>query len=171
MPEYLAPGVYIEEIEKGSKLVEGVSTSTTAFIGAAQKGPALKPTLVTSWNQFESLFGGFISNPRIYLAYAVEAYFRNGGIRAYIVRVASPGIDYSKGLASLEKVDGISLLAIPGETGQIVQQAMIDHCKSMRYRFAVLDSAFGAKVGGSGNVKEQRNNLASSEGFAALYYP
>jgi phage tail sheath protein FI len=90
MGEYLTPGVYIEEIEIGAKPIEGVSTSTTALIGGAKDGPILEPTLVTSWSQFESKFGGLISTPRIYLGYAVDAFFRNGGKRAYIVRVASP---------------------------------------------------------------------------------
>ena len=37
MPEYLAPGVYIEEIEIGAKPIEGVSTSTAGFLGIAEK--------------------------------------------------------------------------------------------------------------------------------------
>ena len=39
MPEYLAPGVYIEEIERGPKPIEGVATSTTAFLGETERGP------------------------------------------------------------------------------------------------------------------------------------
>ncbi|NOY65344.1 MAG: hypothetical protein GXO97_08130 [Nitrospirae bacterium] len=429
MPEYLSPGVYVEEIEIGAKPIEGVSTSTTAFIGAARKGPILEPTLVTSWSQFESAFGDFISSPRIYLGYAVDAFFRNGGKRAYVVRVASATaakasytiqnrdgndainvealnvgvdgnniqittsyssisgvvavfkkqvnvssiserditvddssgfeagdrvriedasnnenaiikgivgntitiegdltnaytspvilrtadiasgdkevrltstakfftgsivhitngtnddyavidgitgkkillstgitntyglapadpdvsvssmeftltlkkgslsetytelamdprhprfftriitsssiadvkpvdppatsadagnllpailtdqsltgggdddlsvIDYTTGLTPLEKVDGISLLAIPGQTSLSVQQAMIDHCERMRYRFAILDSDYGAEVTGSNSIKAQRDDLGSRRGFAALYYP
>lgn len=89
MPEYLAPGVYVEEIEIGAKPIEGVSTSTTAFIGAAAAGPILEPTLVTSWSQFEKEFGGIVKSRVVYLGYAVDAFFRNGGKRAYIVRVAS----------------------------------------------------------------------------------
>lgn len=89
MPEYLVPGVYIEEIEIGAKPIEGVSTSTAAFIGGAKFGPILEPTLVTSWSDFETTFGGLMGNPRLYLGYAVDAFFRNGGERAYIVRVAS----------------------------------------------------------------------------------
>ncbi|MCP5050020.1 MAG: hypothetical protein GY940_22825, partial [bacterium] len=89
MPEYLSPGVYVEEVAIGAKPIEGVSTSTTAFIGGAEKGPVLEPTLVTSYSQFELNFGELIGSPRIHLAYAVDAFFRNGGKRAYIVRVVS----------------------------------------------------------------------------------
>ena len=56
MPEYLSPGVYIEEIERGPKPIEGVATSTAAFLGEAQRGP-LMPTLVTSYGQYLRLFG------------------------------------------------------------------------------------------------------------------
>jgi len=38
MPEYLAPGVYVEEIEIGAKPIEGVSTTTTGFLGMAERG-------------------------------------------------------------------------------------------------------------------------------------
>ena len=38
MPEYLTPGVYIEEIEIGAKPIEGVSTSTAAFLGETERG-------------------------------------------------------------------------------------------------------------------------------------
>ena len=39
MPEYLSPGVYVEEFESGSKPMEGVGTSTAGFIGLSVKGP------------------------------------------------------------------------------------------------------------------------------------
>ncbi len=48
MPEYLAPGVYIEELSTGPKPIEGVSTSTAAFLGRTEKGP-IPPRMVTSW--------------------------------------------------------------------------------------------------------------------------
>ena len=47
MPEYLHPGVYIEEIERGPRPIEGVPTSTAAFLGEAERGPTT-PRLVTS---------------------------------------------------------------------------------------------------------------------------
>ncbi len=85
MPEYLAPGVYVEEFEIGAKPIEGVSTSTAAFVGIAEKGPLNKPTLVTSQKEFTSIFGGYIKES--YLAYSVDGFFRNGGKRCFIVRV------------------------------------------------------------------------------------
>ena len=39
MPEYLAPGVYVEEVSFRSKSIEGVPTSTTGFVGLTRSGP------------------------------------------------------------------------------------------------------------------------------------
>ena len=97
MPEYLAPGVYVEEIEIGAKPIEGVSTSTGGFLGYAERGPLNKPTLVTSFADFERIFGSFLPRRKngtdlskiCWLAYAVSGFFENGGKRAYITRVAS----------------------------------------------------------------------------------
>jgi hypothetical protein len=41
MPEYLSPGVYVEETSFRAKSIEGVSTSTTAFVGPTRKGRLL----------------------------------------------------------------------------------------------------------------------------------
>src|SRR5262249_46746511 len=81
MPNYLSPGVYVEEVEAGSRPIEGVGTAVAAFVGLAGRGPANTPTLVTNWNQFTSTFGEFIEGS--YLAHAVYGYFLNGGGAAY----------------------------------------------------------------------------------------
>jgi len=84
MPEYLSPGVYVEEIEMGAKSIEGVSTSTAGFLGKTQRGP-VTPKLVTSFPEYERLYGGFLSDS--YLSYAVDGFFRNGGKRCFVARV------------------------------------------------------------------------------------
>ena len=58
MPEYLAPDVYVEEIDTGSKPIEGVSTSTAGMLGVTERGPANVPILVTSYGEFARWFGG-----------------------------------------------------------------------------------------------------------------
>lgn len=57
MPEYLAPGVFVEEIDSGSKPIEGVGVNTAAFIGYAKSGEFNKPTFITNWTQFCENFG------------------------------------------------------------------------------------------------------------------
>jgi uncharacterized protein len=93
MAEYLSPGVYIEEVDSGPQPIEGVSTSTTGFVGMTVRGPVSgPPVLVTSFAEFTRTFGGFIPDSTTfhdarYLPYAVKGFFDNEGARAYIVRV------------------------------------------------------------------------------------
>src|SRR6478752_3398855 len=85
MPEYLHPGVYIEEIERGPRPIEGVPTSTSAFLGEAERGP-IKPRLVTSYKEYQRWFGGVFGQDK-FLPYAVNGFFENAGKRVYICRI------------------------------------------------------------------------------------
>ena len=89
MPTYLSPGVYVEEVEAGSRPIEGVGTAVAAFVGLAAHGPLNEPTLVTNWGQFTQTFGEFVEGS--YLAHAVYGYFMNGGGACYVVRVGGDG--------------------------------------------------------------------------------
>lgn len=92
MPEYLYPGVYVEEIDTGNKPIEGVSTSTVGFLGLSERGP-VEPTPVTSFGEFVRYFGKYcdVDGGVAYLPYAVEGFFQNGGKRCVISRVTSAG--------------------------------------------------------------------------------
>ncbi|PCR92229.1 phage tail sheath family protein [Natrinema ejinorense] len=86
MPEYLSPGVYVEEVDSGTKSVEGVSTSTAGFLGETERGP-VEPKLITSFAEFKRTFG---SSPQSSdLDVAVDGFFKNGGSRCYVGRVAA----------------------------------------------------------------------------------
>lgn len=91
MPEYLYPGVYVEEVDTGNKPIEGVSTSTVGFLGIAERGPTIA-TYITSFTDFQRSFGGYYTDSKgnqAYLAYAVEGFFLNGGLRCWIARVTA----------------------------------------------------------------------------------
>jgi hypothetical protein len=85
MPEYLHPGVYIEEIERGPRPIEGVPTSTAAIIGEAERGSTM-PRLVTSYKDYQRWFGD-VFHPTKFLPYAANGFFENGGKRAYVARL------------------------------------------------------------------------------------
>jgi len=87
--ELLHPGVYLQEVPSGVQPIEGVSTSTGAFIGKAQMGPLGEAIMVTSLAEFTSNYGGYLTDG--YLAHAVLGFFSNGGKRTYIVRIAGTG--------------------------------------------------------------------------------
>ena len=114
MPEYLSPGVYVEEIDRGPKPIEGVGTAMAAFVGFSEKAEWVrevdgelvtenllnKPQLVTNWTQFVQRFGAFVQGA--YLPHAVYGYFHNGGSRCYVVSVKTIG----KAQAALLGSDG-----------------------------------------------------------------
>ncbi|GLF96825.1 phage tail sheath family protein [Streptomyces yaizuensis] len=85
MPNYLSPGVYVEEVASGSRPIEGIGTSVAAFVGLAPTGALDEPTLVTNWSQYVAQFGEFVDG--YYLAQAVYGFFNNGGSAAYVVRI------------------------------------------------------------------------------------
>ncbi len=86
MPEYLSPGVYVEEIEIGGKPIEGVSTSTAGFLGPTERGPE-GPWFITGFEQFRRLYGSYLSDS--FLAYGVEGFFMNGGQRCFVGRIVA----------------------------------------------------------------------------------
>ncbi|HEY3736504.1 MAG TPA: phage tail sheath subtilisin-like domain-containing protein [Jatrophihabitans sp.] len=93
MPTYTAPGVYVEEVPSSQKSLSAAPTAIAAFVGFTEKAPTddpkdpegLAPRLVTSWSQFEALYGGFVEGAVLPLS--VYGYFANGGSIAYIVRI------------------------------------------------------------------------------------
>src|SRR4029450_9653156 len=113
MPEYLAPGVYTEEISTGPVPIEGVSTSTAGFAGPTERGPK-EPRLVTSWLDYVRWYGGLTAPNPSYMAWAVKGFFDNGGQRLFVARV----VGANAAPASLE-LGGATKLTIesigPGE--------------------------------------------------------
>ena len=90
MPEYLAPGVYVEEVDTGSKPIEGVSTSTAGMVGVTERGPVDVPVLVTSVGEFSYWFGGLLDvddyGDHRFFPHAIQGFFDNGGQLCYVVR-------------------------------------------------------------------------------------
>src|SRR5215213_8798305 len=81
------PGVYIDEFAPGAP-IEGVGTSTAAFIGPAASGELDTPTKITSWDRFKTVFGEQ-PLPGFFLWYAVRGFFENGGKVCYVVRASN----------------------------------------------------------------------------------
>ncbi|HYN95001.1 MAG TPA: phage tail sheath C-terminal domain-containing protein [Pilimelia sp.] len=106
---YGAPGVYIEEQPSGSMPIEGVGTAIAAFVGFTERydqgegdptdPTGVRPQLVTSWPQYERVYGGFVRGAM--LPHAVRGFFANGGGACYIVRIPGGDADGADGRASL----------------------------------------------------------------------
>ena len=120
MPEYLSPGVYVEEVDRGPKPIEGVGTAMAAFVGFTEKAEMAReidgelvvenllnrPQLVTNWTQFVERFGGFVAG--VNLPQSVYGYFTNGGSRCYVVSVRT----FPKAEATLVNAQGKPALTV-----------------------------------------------------------
>ena len=113
------PGVYVEEIPSGVRTIVGVSTSITAFIGRALRGPVDEPITINNFGDYERRFGGLWVKST--MSYAVRDFFLNRGGQAIIVRIHN-----NAGTASIPLNTGITsppgnLLTLeassPGEWG------------------------------------------------------
>lgn len=159
MPEYLSPGVYIEEVSFRSKSIEGVPTSTTGFVGLTRFGPVhftdgpttSEPRLVTSFTEFERIYGGLENvdaggGDRVnYTAHAARAFFMNGGKRLYVSRVFSP--DSGVGVSSLTiptgGKDAIWHARWPGAYGNVWVGTRVRRSKNIAFMSPPPPDGFG----------------------------
>ncbi len=173
MPEYLSPGVYVEEVSSGLKPIEGVGTSTGAFIGIAQKGPICgaqyedgigRPVLVTNFGDFVRMFGSFINGE--FLAYAVQQFFAEGGTRCFVGRIA-----HFNNIADPATIDltavraSATLLAADGATHVLTINAI--HEGEWGNNLSVLVSAsskFSTIVDGAVTSGDESANLLNAGG-------
>jgi phage tail sheath protein FI len=133
MPEYLAPGVYVEETSFRAKSIEGVSTTTTGFIGPTRYGPLdLEPDIITSLVEFERTYGdrerlvfieedGTTTEMDNWMWHGARAFFEEGGKRLYVSRVyegigSPPELGFSR--ATVGSPSGLNVRArFPGRAG------------------------------------------------------
>jgi len=85
MSEFLSPGIFIEEVNTNGQIVDSVGTSTMATVGWTTRGPVDVATVVTGIDDFSRKFGDFTNESRVPIT--IQAFFVNGGSRAYVVRV------------------------------------------------------------------------------------
>lgn len=143
--EPLNPATYIEEIQENTRTITGVSTSITAFVGFAKKGPFNKPVTIHSFEEYEKKFGGLYKSSTI--SYAVYHYFINGGKDAIIIRAVNTTKNATKqllgsrvnktGIYALDKIEIFNILCIPGftstgDTPKSVYAAALAYCKKRR---------------------------------------
>lgn len=88
MATYLRPGVYVEETLVATETPSDTADSVATFVGTSSKGGPLGPTLITSWSQYQALFGN-VQGALDELPYSVYSFFNNGGSQAYIVRAVN----------------------------------------------------------------------------------
>lgn len=161
MPAQLSyPGVYVEEVPSGIRSIAGVATSITAFVGRTRRGPADLPVTVTSFGEFERVFGGLWALS--WLGFAVRDFFTNGGGQAVIVRLfrADSGANAKRSTARLA-VDTLQLDAAEGGLWGNSLRARVDYVTrpadaSLGESSSSLFNLF-VRDGTTGVIEEHRN--------------
>lgn len=149
MVTLLHPGVYVSEVPGGVRSIEGASTSTTIFVGETERGP-LGPTKIASRADYERSFGGYFrvheSSPpgtgttRLLTAYAMDAFYANGGSTAYMLRAMDEA-----DTATASARDDTVVASSPGIWGDSLAVAFLAASGSdvSRFKIAVVYEAPG----------------------------
>jgi len=198
------PGIYIKEISSGAKPIQSVSTTTCGFIGDAPLKDAFKNE-PKACNNFEEFCRNFVpdryaekdklaamTSSQQDLVNAVYGFFMNGGTRCYVVNVAGGAVsgDGKKtGIHSLTSYDEIALVAAPGKSSIDDYNALIEHCETLKNRFAILDgpatfddvsemtkvgidlAPAGADSDSSSSKAKKAGKRAKASSYAAQYIP
>jgi phage tail sheath protein FI len=157
MPNYRAPGVYVQEVPSGPRPIGQVGTSTAAFVGVApDQGARVDETVVLdNWTQFVDAYVGEATHGTP-LANAVYGFFNNGGGRCYVVNIGTGDsltgtAAHPTGLRNFEAIDDIAIVAAPGYVDVEAHAALLEHCEHplRQDRVAILDTPedVGADIG------------------------
>jgi hypothetical protein len=188
MPNYFAPDIYVEEISTGPRPIGAVGTSTAAFLGLAPKADAFvgDPRAVNNWSEFLREFAP--PDPKdssTDLSHAVFGFFQNGGSRCIVVNLGKEK-PLQEGLAALESLEEVAIIAAPGYTDAASYDAMLSQCEKLKDRVALFDPAKEVpkidlltkvaepkvKGGGAGGAGAAGLRPRQSDGgYGAFYFP
>jgi phage tail sheath protein FI len=191
-PNDMAAGVRVHEIPPSARRITGIATSITAFVGRTRKGPRNAPSLVTSMNDFERVYGGLSADCP--LSYAVRHFFENGGAQAIIARVChrigagfvdetasiidtdlvAPSLEATQGgLWLLDKVDAVDLLCLPPlapgvDVAPATWNAAIRYAATRR-AFVIVDAPAAWTTTAEAAAEVAR--FVDRDSHGALYFP
>lgn len=181
MPEYLSPGVYVEEVDRGPKPIQGVGTAMACFVGFTEKAQMEreingervvedllnKPQLVTNWSQYVERFGGLVQGA--YLPHSVYGYFLNGGTRCYVLSVKT----IPKAAASLLGTDGKPYLTVQAKQAGfdgLRLRVRVDAPEPPKSSSSSSSSSAGSK-GKEGDSKDSGSSGSSGSSSSASSTP
>jgi phage tail sheath protein FI len=155
------PGVYIEEIPSGVRTITGVSTSVTAFLGPAKRGPINRAVHLLSYSDFERKFGGLASDSE--MSYSVRAFFLNGGSDAWVVRLAGSASPASRLLQNSTPADIIQLTALDdGLSGNSIE-LRVDYKTGNPASTFNLTASYISPDNPADNITETYSNLSMNK--------
>ncbi|MCB8979398.1 MAG: phage tail sheath family protein [Ardenticatenaceae bacterium] len=196
LPNYSAPGVYIQEVSGGSRPIQAVGTSTAGFVGTAPASKTasvsiaadnLKATVIDNWTQFRDSFftkptaDNAANHEWTNLAHAVYGFFLNGGHRCWVVDmgVAETAVQLEAALDVLATIDEIAIVAAPGFTDPpnatnnpgyyaVMQNHFAKH--DLHDRVFIVDAP--KEVADAQTLSTyQPTAVATEQGFTTMYAP
>ncbi|GAA4547925.1 phage tail sheath family protein [Amycolatopsis samaneae] len=164
MPEYLAPGTYVEEVRSAVVPIQGVGTSTAGFVGLTERGPT-EALLITSMPEFQRWYGDLLDPARSALPWSVQGFFANGGQRVFVARVTRGDAKS----ANLALSDGLTVTAHgAGEWGDRVRVWVRASSKDPANRFRLTVAYLAAGVQPDGDPKKLIGQAAVVEDYDGL---
>jgi hypothetical protein len=146
----VSPGVFTREKDL-SFLPQGIGEIGAALVGSAVKGPAFVPTTVSSFQEFQQVFGGLTEDS--YLPYTAQAYLEDAGTATIVRVLGKDGYKLENPIAlSVSSSNGVKVVAVLHPTHEIVSDTdvfddslIVDHKASPK----VSASLFTLTVDGS----------------------
>jgi Bacteriophage tail sheath protein len=172
LPKTMTPGVYVKEVPAQSRPIEGVGTSTAAFLGLAPGGPVNTPVQITNWAEFVRTYSDPIEPdngpfmPGAYLAHAVYGFFQNGGTLCWVVRVGSSDGDRTPQAvipaADDEGLEALHVQALEGVDGDLsVDLTEQPAGEESAYRIGVIAGQEEREAFEGLTLKRGRTNIAT----------
>ena len=146
----VSPGVFTREKDL-SFLPQGIGEIGAALVGSTVKGPAFVPTTVSSFSEFQQVFGGLTLDS--YLPYTAQTYLEDAGTATIVRVLGKDGYTLENPIAlTVSSSHGENVVAVLHPTHEIVSDVDVfddaligDHFGSA----AVSASIFSLTVDGS----------------------
>lgn len=148
--QIVSPGVFTNEVDQ-SFLPGGIAQIGAAIVGPTVKGPALIPTKVTSFGEFQQIFGGYTDES--YVPFAVDEYLKNGNSITVTRLLYEDGYKLSNGslavVATSASVAAVTHVLHPtravfgsgsSETGNYFESSLINNDESGSFEIKVSGS-------------------------------
>jgi hypothetical protein len=104
----VSAGVFTNEVDQ-SFLPQAIGQIGAAIVGPTVKGPALIPTKVSSFSEFQQLFGSYTTDS--YVPHTVEEYLRNGNVMTVTRLLYEDGYSLTNGaLAVIAKSGSVQVV-------------------------------------------------------------
>ena len=156
--QIISPGVFQNESDQ-SAYTQGPQIVGAAIVGPTVKGIPMVPTYVTTYSQFQSIFGESFKSGSYYYEYftslAAKDYFSNGGQTLLVTKIIS-------GSSNLSTYASSTVPAISGATTASFTLETLAWGNQMNNTSSMVSGALAS--GSAENVRWEVTNVATASG-------